>query len=84
MVPDDAAGEIAAEAIRFEAGDSDLIAFRAKFMGSLHDLCRDEPLSGDHLELFFALEAWEEAVGEERRSAAERVADLAGRLATGA
>ncbi|MEN9644546.1 MAG: hypothetical protein RL238_1215 [Actinomycetota bacterium] len=84
MPPEDVAREIAAEAVRFQAGDSDLIAFRAKFMGALHDLCRDEPLSGDHLEMFFALEAWEESVGEDRRSAAERVAGLAGRLAVGA
>lgn len=84
MQPDEVAREIAAEAARIGAGDSDLNSFRSKFMGSLHDLCQDEPLSGDRLEMFFALEAWEEAVGQARLDAEGSVLELADRLAAGA
>lgn len=81
MQTGEAARLVASEARRFADGNADIVAFWYSFMGVLSDLCENEPLSGDHLEMFFALEAWEEAVGSERTAAVNLAREIARRLA---
>jgi hypothetical protein len=45
-------------------------------MGLLHDLCRDDPLTGNYLKLFEALEEWE-ATSDSRGAASETVGEAA-------
>ncbi len=81
MEPAEAERKIAVAARQLLSGEIDLLTFAYAFNRSLSGLCEDEPLSGDLLELFFALESWEVSVGAERVEAAERVTLVAQRLA---
>lgn len=65
----------------FAKGELDLTTFRSAFLGSLDELCREEPLGGDHLELFRALEEWEAVGGDHRLRSIEVVRSVAVRLA---
>jgi hypothetical protein len=62
-----------------EGRDSTTVFFRA-CAGMWSELAGPEGLDGDPLELFFALEAWETAVGKEKASCNDEVRALASRL----
>ena len=48
------------------SGEIDVLTFAYAFNGLLSDLCEDEPLGGDLLELFFAFETLEISFGAKR------------------
>jgi hypothetical protein len=80
MSPDEAAANIrdAARSFVREANVHDLWS---SFHSALADLCRDEPLQGRFLDLFLALEKWEESVEPERTAARDELRRIAARLA---
>ncbi len=77
--PDGAAHAIRAAARRFVQGEVGIVEVWNALHANLVDLCRDEPLHGDFLALFQALERWEAST--ERRSVdLEQVRLVASRL----
>lgn len=82
MSPIEAEAEIASAARRMLSGEIDVLTFAFVFNSLLVDLCEDEPLGGDLLELFFALETLEISFGAERVVAAENLQQVAQRLAS--
>ena len=64
------------------SGEIDVLTFAYAFNSLLVDLCEDEPLGGDLLELFFAFETWEVSFGAKRVGAVENLKQLAQRLAS--
>ena len=79
--PIEARRRIAVAAAQLLSGEIDVLTLAHGFNGSLSDLCRDEPLSGDLLDLFFAFESWEVSFGANREEAAQKVKQAAQRLA---
>jgi hypothetical protein len=82
VTPDEAKGLIRDAAIRFAAGEATVVEMWSALHSNLHDLCRDEPLTGDFLDLFQSLERWEAAVSDERKVAEAEVRSVAARLGT--
>ena len=83
MESSEAAAAVRSVAASFGRGDADVKAMWAALHGNLHDLCSDRPLEGDFLDLFNALERWEEAVGSERDTALLDAQLIARRLGGG-
>lgn len=67
---------------RFASGDAEVRDVWSTFHGNLYDLCKDEPLSGDLLRLFRALESWEAAVGDERQRSEDLLRDVCASLSS--
>lgn len=84
VTPADAAAELRFTAARFAAGTASIQDMWHSFHGHLADLCAEEPLDGEFLQLFNDLEAWEASVGDNRERAVEAVRGSAERLAAGA
>lgn len=64
------------------SGEIDVLTFRYAFNSLLGDICEDEPLGGDLLELFIAFETWEISFGAKRVGAVEDLKQVAQRLAS--
>ena len=71
-------------AARFAAEKASVVEMWDALHEHLHDLCAEQPLIGDFLALFNALEAWEVATGADRDRAIERSRQVARRLGTSA
>jgi hypothetical protein len=80
--PVEAEREVAMAAGQMLSGDIDVLTFACAFNGLLGDLCEDEPLGGDLLELFFAFETLEKSFGAKRVGAVENLKQVAQRLAS--
>lgn len=80
MTPAEAAAEIRATAATFGGGESTIQDFWSSFHDNLHDLCAEDPLDGDWLAAFEALEAWEVATASDRVAAVEQARAVALRL----
>ncbi len=80
MSPDEAAEHVRLAAAEFARGDSDIRAMWSALHSFLHDLCAEEPLRGDFLQLFNSLEEWEKATGDGRAAAEDETRVIAARL----
>ena len=65
-----------------DESDADVRSLWSSFHGSLYDLCRDEPLDGEFLSLFQALEAWEAALPGEREEQVRNLREAAAKLSS--
>lgn len=84
MTPDEAAMAIRQTAARFAAEKASVLEMWAALHEHLHDLCVEQPLIGDFLVLFNALEEWEVSAGADRDRAIERSRQVARRLGASA
>ena len=79
--PDEAAAVIRTAAAEFMTDALDAPGMWSAFHTNLSVLCRDEPLTGDFLACFDALETWEAAQGPQRDDALKALRQVAPRLA---
>jgi len=61
----------------FLRGESSVVEFVFAFRATMNEVVRERPLHGAEGDLFFALEAWEEAGWPDRPSHVERLRVLA-------
>jgi hypothetical protein len=80
VTPEDASDVIRQAAGRFVMGEADVREVWSALHSNLSDLSRDQPLSGDFLDLFTSLERWEAALPGDRQNVEADVRAVAGRL----
>jgi hypothetical protein len=80
MEPEEADVAIRLSAREYASGSDRPPVIWSALNSHLTDLCRDEPLDGDFLRLFQALEHWEQSVSPERERAEDDIRRIAASL----
>jgi hypothetical protein len=83
VTPGDAAA-IRVVAASFGRAEGVSLDMCSALLGSLNDLCSEDPLEGDFFRLLTALQSWDVATGTDRESAAETARTIARHLGRGA